>query len=63
MSWGPYWMYYICPSCGKKFRTEAAYIADPAFGVCPDCNVPGTFAGESKELPADPNAYEVVDLF
>ena len=32
MSWGVYWMFYRCPACGKKFKSGADTITDPAFG-------------------------------
>ncbi len=59
MSWGVYWMFYRCPACGKKFKSGADTITDPAFGRCPACQTEGELVGESGgTYPADANDYE-----
>ena len=49
MSWGVYWMFYRCPSCGKKFKSGTDTITEPSFGRCPACGAPtdGDQAGEN----------------
>lgn len=61
MTWGPYWMYYKCLNCGKKFRTENDFITEEDFGKCPICRKPASFEGESKNLPAEPDTYEIIE--
>ncbi|MEQ2456462.1 hypothetical protein [Flavonifractor hominis] len=52
-------MFYRCPKCGKKFKSGADTITDPAFGRCPDCGTEGELVGESgKVYPPDANEYE-----
>jgi diphthamide biosynthesis protein 3 len=60
MTWGPYWMFYRCPACGKKFRHELDGTADDRFGVCPNCGAKAELTGESKSTPADATDYETV---
>ena len=59
MSWGVFWMFYRCPNCGKKFKSGADTITDPAFGRCPACHTEGVLVGESsRDYPPDANDYE-----
>ncbi len=62
MSWGVYWLFYRCPVCGKRFKSGADTITDPAFGRCPACGAEGALVGESgKTVPPDANDYEDTD--
>ena len=59
MSWGVYWMFYRCPSCGKKFKSGTDTITEPSFGRCPACGAEGELVGESRKFyPPDANDYE-----
>ncbi len=59
MSWGVYWMFYRCPSCGKKFKSGTDTITEPSFGRCPACGAEGELIGESGAVtPPDANDYE-----
>lgn len=60
MTWGPYWMYFQCSACGKKFRHELDGTPDDRFGVCPACNAKSKLTGESKNVPADGADYETL---
>ena len=52
-------MFYRCPNCGKKFKSGADTITDPAFGRCPACHTEGELVGESsRDYPPDANDYE-----
>lgn len=52
-------MFYRCPKCGKKFKSGADTITDPAFGRCPLCHAEGELVGESSNnYPADADEYE-----
>ena len=39
MSWGPCFLYYRCPQCGKKFKYATDLIPEfgDDFGKCPAC--------------------------
>ncbi len=58
MTWGPYWMFYRCPACGRKFKHALGDTDDTRFGICPACDAKGEFVGESKNPPADAASYE-----
>lgn len=55
-------MYYHCPDCGKKFKSELGLLAElgERFGVCPDCGAMGCFEIESARIPNDME-YEEID--
>lgn len=59
MSWGVYWMFYLCPSCGKKFKSGLDALTEPSFGICPVCGSAGQLIGESgTACPPDGGGYE-----
>ena len=61
MTWGPYWMYYQCKKCGKKYRYELDIMSDDdTFGKCPACGGDGALKAETKDFPSDADDYEVV---
>lgn len=62
MTWGPLFMYYHCPDCGKKFKYELDMIGRLAdrFGRCPECGAEGIFVKESPRRAGD-EAYEEID--
>ena len=61
MSWGPNFMYYHCPDCGKKFKYAQDYIPvfGDAFGRCPDCGAMGVFEKDGARTVDDLDYYEV----
>lgn len=61
MTWGPQFMYYHCPKCGKKFEYEVGRIAEfgSEFGYCPDCHVMGVFEKDGARTLDDADYYEV----
>lgn len=60
MTWGPYWMFYKCSQCGKKFKYSFEDIHLPVFGKCPACEVEGELMGETKAAPTDAQEYDEV---
>lgn len=58
MTWGAYWMFYLCPRCGTKFKTETGLIMEDSFGKCPRCQTAGRLVAESGNPPEDFNGYE-----
>lgn len=62
MTWGPYFMYYICPKCGKKFKYALDMLACEAdtFGKCPQCGMAGVFEQDGARIQRD-NLYEEVE--
>jgi peptide subunit release factor 1 (eRF1) len=60
MTWGPYWMFYKCEPCGKKYKYTLEEVHLPEFGFCPVCKKEGTLVAESKNMPSDAEAYEEV---
>ena len=62
MTWGPMFMYYHCPECGKKFKYELDLMTElgEAFGTCPYCGAPGVFEKDGPRIPDDLE-YEEVD--
>ena len=61
MSWGPCFLYYHCPECGKKFKYAADMIpvfAD-TFGYCPVCKKEGVFEKDGARTPDDMDYVEV----
>jgi DNA-directed RNA polymerase subunit RPC12/RpoP len=62
MTWGPYWMFYKCNKCKKKYKYSLEDIQSPRFGKCPTCKEEGKLVAESKDAPADAPDYEEVSL-
>lgn len=62
MTWGPYWMYYKCYKCQKKFKNSYEDIHLANFGKCPECKEDAELVGESKDNPADAQDYEEVSV-
>lgn len=60
MTWGPYWMLYQCPACGKKFRHTFDDTPDDRFGICPTCDAKAELKAESRDNPKDADTYEIV---
>jgi peptide subunit release factor 1 (eRF1) len=60
MTWGPYWMFYKCEPCGKKYKYTLEEIHLKTFGNCPACKVEGKLVAESKNMPPDAEDYEEV---
>lgn len=62
MTWGPCFMYYHCPRCGKKFKSELGLLAalGDSFGQCPDCEIDGEFEFQNARVPNDAE-YEEID--
>ena len=61
MSWGPCFLYYHCPDCGKKFKYASDMIpvfAD-TFGYCPVCKKEGVFEKDGARTPDDMDYVEV----
>lgn len=50
MTWGPYYFFYECPECGKKFRWCLDDMNESSFSQCPACHTEGHLIGETKEL-------------
>lgn len=61
MSWGACFLYYHCPSCGKKFKyaTDMIPVFGPQFGECPDCGVPGALEKEGARTKDDRDYEEI----
>ncbi len=61
MTWGPCFMYYHCPDCGKKFKCEVALIPElgDRFGRCPECGAEGVFEKDGARGPDDQDYFEV----
>jgi len=57
MTWGPFWLFYQCPACGKKFRHDLD-MPDERFRKCPACDTLGELKGDSNQVPTDINEYE-----
>lgn len=55
-------MYYHCPRCGKKFKSELGLLAalGDSFGQCPDCEIDGQFEFQNARVPNDAE-YEEID--
>jgi len=60
MSWGAYWMFYLCPACSTKFKSETGFIQEEQFGKCPNCRSAGVLTGESGCMPPDFMEYEEI---
>lgn len=62
MTWGAFYMYYECPECGKKFKSEEGLIADlgEKFGKCPVCGTLGKLVHEGA-IPKDDLEFEEID--
>lgn len=50
MTWGPYYFFYECPKCGKKYRWLLDDMNEEAFSNCPDCHKPGRLTGETRDI-------------
>ena len=63
MSWGPGFFYYVCPSCGKKFKYAQDMISEFGndFGKCPVCGVMGTYVKDGPRGKDDMEYDEVED--
>ncbi len=61
MSWGPGYMYYICPDCGRKFKYCLDVITPMGdrFGTCPFCGAAGVYEKDGAIFPDDNDYYEV----
>ena len=61
MTWGPAFMYYHCPQCGKKFKYAIDMIADfkEEFGCCPDCGAEGEYEKDGARTKDDADYEEV----
>jgi len=55
MSWGPCFMYYHCPDCGKKFKyaVDLIPVVGDKFGCCPACSAAGIFEKDGARTPDD----------
>ncbi|MBQ1681229.1 MAG: excinuclease ATPase subunit [Agathobacter sp.] len=62
MTWGPSFMYYICPNCGKKFKYALDMIPEfgDDYGKCPVCGTMGTYEKDGARTKDDAD-YEEVD--
>lgn len=62
MSYGTFYMYYICPYCERKFKHRLDSMSDlgASFGHCPSCAKEAAFVDEGA-LKADDAAYEEID--
>lgn len=62
MTWGPLMMCYICPKCGKKFKYEFGRMSEfgSQFGLCPVCNVEGTYDHDGARSKNDEEFEEVL---
>ena len=63
MSWGPCFMYYHCPDCGKKFKyaVDLIPVMGNEFGCCPACGTPGVFEKDGARTTDDLDYEEVED--
>ena len=54
-------MYYRCPDCGARFKSETGAIAalGDRFGRCPRCGQAGVLTGEGPAAPDDGESEEV----
>lgn len=61
MTWGPAFMYYRCPQCGKKFKYAIDLIPEfgDAFGLCPECETPGEYVKDGARAKDDAEYEEV----
>lgn len=61
MTWGPCFMYYHCPECGKRFKYAVDMIPEfgQNFGRCPACGTEGIFEKDGARIPADAMYEEV----
>jgi len=50
MTWGPYFFFYECPECERKYRWALEDMNESEFAECPGCHKPGTLLGETKDL-------------
>lgn len=57
MTWGPYYFFYVCPDCGKKYRWLTEDMSDERFSDCPACGVPGRLVGETKDINQDADIF------
>ena len=62
MSWGPCFLYYHCPECGKKFKyaLDLIPVFQDQFGQCPVCSAMGILEKDGA-ITLDDQDYEDVD--
>lgn len=55
MSWGEAFFYYVCPSCGERFKYAADLIASLGgdFGLCPKCGTEGQYIKDGPRSEDD----------
>lgn len=55
MTWGPLFMYYICPECGLKYKYELGRLTELGnkFGCCPKCGIEGRYIKEGPVVLDD----------
>ena len=61
MSWGIGFFYYVCPNCEKKFKYAQDMIAcfGDEVGLCPKCQVMGTYVKDGPRGKDDIEYFEV----
>ena len=61
MSWGPCFLYYRCPQCGKKFKYATDLIPEfgADFGKCPACGTMGILEKKGARTTDDLDYTEV----
>ncbi len=61
MSWGPCFMYYHCPQCGRRFKyaIDLIPVFGDSFGHCPHCQTDGIFEKDGARTPDDLEYEEV----
>ena len=61
MSWGPCFMYYHCPQCGRRFKyaVDLIPVFGDGFGRCPHCKAEGVFEKDGARTPDDLEYEEV----
>ncbi len=60
MTWGPYWLFYQCPACGKKFRHTLDDTPDEVFAMCPSCKIKSDLKADSGNYPSNADEYEII---
>ena len=50
-------MFYECPQCRTKFKSETNKITEDNFGKCPSCQAEGVLVAESNNLPQNAGDY------
>jgi|GEM_PF-353675 len=57
MTWGPYYFFYICSKCGKRYRWILDDMSEADFSNCPECHIPGELVGETRDIGKEENKY------